>query len=54
MLDKGIVTATICQEPKWQGSKSLELMYNYLSGNEDEEINSYYYSELNIKIKEAR
>ncbi len=54
MLDKGIITATICQEPKWQGSKSLELMYNYLSGNKEEAIQSYYYSELNIKIKEAR
>ena len=53
MMEKGIVTATICQEPKWQGSKSLELMYNYLS-NSDEPISSYYYSELNIKIREAR
>lgn len=54
MLDKGIITATICQEPAWQGAKSLELMYNFLSRPTEMELQSYYYSELNVKIKEAR
>ncbi len=53
MLDKGVITATICQEPMWQGSRSLELMFDYLSNPEQLQIRNYYYSELNIKIKET-
>lgn len=51
MMQKGIITATICQEPYWQGSKSLELMFSYLS-NRNTEIEDSYYAELSIKIKE--
>ena len=53
MLNKGIITATICQQPKWQGSKSLELMFNYLSCTEKTEPEKHYYAELNIKIRET-
>lgn len=53
MLDKGIITATICQQPRWQGSKSLELMFKYLCNPEKTNLKQYYYSELNIKIRET-
>ena len=53
MLDKGIITATICQQPRWQGSRSLELMFNYLSNPDKAELKKYYYAELNIKIRET-
>lgn len=53
MLEKGIITATICQQPKWQGSRSLELMFNYLTSVEKPSLEKCYYSELNIKIKET-
>ena len=51
MMHKNIITATICQEPCWQGSKSLELMFSYLSDREAE-IRDSYYAELSVKIKE--
>lgn len=54
MLDKGIITATICQDPMWQGARSLELMFEYLSNPEHEQMMNYYYAELNIKIKETK
>lgn len=53
MLEKGIITATICQQPKWQGAKSLELMFGYLTAIEKPILEKEYYSELNIKIKET-
>lgn len=51
MMRKNIITATICQEPYWQGSKSLELMFSRLSGN-GTDIRDTYYAKLSIKIKE--
>lgn len=51
MMKKNIITATICQEPYWQGSKSLELMFSYLSDKEAD-IKDSYFAELSIKIKE--
>lgn len=51
MMQKEIITATICQEPYWQGSKSLELMFACLS-DEQAEIKDSYYAELSVKIKE--
>lgn len=53
MLDKGIITATICQQPRWQGSKSLELMFSYLNNPINSNIKNNYYAELNIKIRET-
>lgn len=52
MLKKGVITATICQQPRWQGAKSLELMWEYLTGAITD-IDDHYYSELNIKIRET-
>lgn len=51
MMERSIITATICQQPYWQGSKSLDLMFTYLS-NPHTEIEENYYSELTIKIRE--
>ncbi|MDE6949466.1 MAG: substrate-binding domain-containing protein [Lachnospiraceae bacterium] len=51
MIRKNIITATICQEPYWQGSKSLDLMFSYLSDKETQ-IKDSYYAELSVKIKE--
>lgn len=51
MMQKGIITATICQEPYWQGSRSLELMFFYLSDRKTD-IKDSYYAELSVKIKE--
>lgn len=51
MMHRNIITATICQEPYWQGSKSLELMFSCLSDKEADIQNSYY-AKLSIKIKE--
>lgn len=51
MLERGIITATICQEPYWQGSKSLDVMFSYLS-EADANIEENYFAELTIKIKE--
>ena len=51
MMQKNIITATICQEPYWQGSKSLELMFSYLSGS-NTEIKDSYYAKLSVKIRE--
>lgn len=51
MMQKGIITATICQEPYWQGSRSLELMFSYLSDKETD-VKNVYYAELSIKIRE--
>lgn len=52
MLQRGIITATICQEPYWQGSKSLALMFSYLNHTLSE-IEDCYYDNLTIKIKEV-
>lgn len=51
MMQKNIITATICQEPYWQGSKSLEVMFSFLSDKEAS-VQDSYYAELSVKIKE--
>lgn len=51
MMERDIITATICQQPYWQGSKSLDLMFAYLLNPQTEVVENYY-SELTIKIRE--
>lgn len=51
MMQKNIITATICQEPYWQGSKSLEVMFSFLSDKEAS-VQDSYYAELSVKIRE--
>lgn len=51
MMKKGIISATICQQPEEQGAKSLALLVDYLlTGNLPEE--SSIYMDLSIKIRE--
>ena len=51
MLKRGIISATICQQPYWQGAYSLEMLFNYLTDSKTlfKQLN---YAELSIKIKE--
>lgn len=52
MLEKDVISATICQQPEEQGAKSLALLMDYLlSGNLPEK--SCYHMDLNIQIKES-
>lgn len=51
MLQKGVISATICQQPRQQGAKSLSLLVDYLlTGNLPEE--TLCYMDLSIKIRE--
>ncbi len=52
LIRKGIVSATICQEPYWQGAKSLELMFEKLS-TEDFVPEDSYYGKLSVQVKET-
>ncbi len=52
MIQKNVITATICQEPYRQGSKSLELMFSYLSEGAAG-IKDIYHTKLSVKIKET-
>lgn len=51
MLEKGVISATISQQPYRQGSKSLDILFEYLTSGvlPDEEQNIV---ELSIKIRE--
>lgn len=51
MIEKGLIKATICQQPKLQGSKPLDILFSYLSTGElpKEECN---YVSVDICIKE--
>lgn len=51
MIEKGLIKATICQQPKLQGSKPLDILFSYLSTGElpKEECN---YVSIDICIKE--
>ena len=51
MIEQGVIAATICQEPEVQGSKPLDLLFNYLTTGElpKEEFN---YVDAEIKILE--
>lgn len=51
MIEEGVISATICQEPEVQGSKPLDLLFSYLTTGEmpKEEFN---YVDAEIKILE--
>lgn len=52
MLTNGTISATICQQPEVQGSKSLSLLVDYLLTNKMPETDIYH-TELSIKIRES-
>lgn len=52
MISKGIISATICQQPNIQGSLPLDLLFNYLCmGIAPDRVN--YFTEINVVIKES-
>ena len=51
MLENGTIAATICQQPKIQGSKPLSLLFAYLTTGENPE-KEYNYVAVDIRIKE--
>lgn len=52
MLKKGVITASICQHPEIQGSKPLEILFNYIAlGILPESEN--YFTKAEILIRES-
>lgn len=51
LVEKGIVSATICQQPQLQGSKPLELLFSYLTTGEMP-AQEYHYVAADIRIRE--
>lgn len=51
LLENNIISATICQQPKVQGSKPLSLLFAYLTTSELPE-KEYNYVAVDIRIKE--
>lgn len=51
LVEKGVISATICQQPKLQGSKPLDLLFSYLTTGELPE-KEYHYVAVDIRIKE--
>lgn len=51
MLRKGIITATICQQPQIQGALPFDLLVN-LTGLDIPPEKEYFYTDLEIKIAE--
>ncbi len=49
MMEKGLIKATICQQPFTQGNKSVHIMFNYLiSGTKPEKIQNIVKNEIRI------
>ena len=51
LVKKGVIAATICQQPKVQGSKPLTLLFAYLTTGELPE-REYNYVAVDIRIRE--
>ena len=51
MIEKGLIKATICQQPELQGSKPLDILFAYLSTGELPK-KEHIYLGLDIRIKE--
>ncbi len=51
LVNKGVIAATICQQPQIQGSKPLNLLFNYLTTGELPE-KEYNYVAVDVRIKE--
>lgn len=51
LVERGVIAATICQQPRLQGSRPLELLFDYLTTGElpDRE---YHYVAVDIRIRE--
>ncbi len=51
LIESGSIAAAITQEPFYQGTKPLDILFNYI-GMDVEPDKEYYYTELGIMIKE--
>lgn len=51
LVKKGIISAVICQQPKVQGSRPLDLLFTYLTTGELPEKEQYYVA-VDIRIRE--
>lgn len=51
MVEQGVVAATICQQPRQQGSKPLDILFAYLTTGDLPE-KEYHYTAVDIRIKE--
>ena len=51
LVEQDIVSATICQQPRRQGSQPLQLLFDYLVTGEKPE-REYYYTAVDIRIRE--
>ena len=51
LVEDGIIAATICQQPRTQGSKPLEILFEYLTTGILPE-KEYHYVAVDIRIKE--
>lgn len=51
LVEKGVIAATICQQPRVQGSRPLDILFSYLTTGELPE-KEYYYVAVDIRIRE--
>lgn len=51
LVEQDVISATICQQPSVQGSRPLQLLFDYLMTGEKPE-KEYYYTAVDIRIKE--
>lgn len=51
LVEKDVISATICQQPTVQGSRPLQLLFDYLMTGEKPE-KEYYYTAVDIRIRE--
>ena len=51
LVEQDVISATICQQPKQQGSRPLQLLFDYLVTGEKPD-REYYYTAVDIRIRE--
>lgn len=51
LIEEGVIAATICQQPRLQGEKPLDILFSYLSTGELP-AKEYHYVAVDIRIKE--
>lgn len=51
LVEQDVISATICQQPSVQGSRPLQLLFDYLMTGQKPE-KEYYYTAVDIRIKE--
>ena len=51
LIEKGLIAATICQQPVLQGSKPLDILFAHLTTGESPQ-SEYNYVDIDIRVKE--